>query len=170
MLNHLLTFLSSIFLLMPHLSVSPSSIDKATEKVGWINTTIWALFILSPCDSGSLKWQGFGYDLQFEWFSISHHCHPQIRQWMRSSGTLCPPPHLLSLFNLPHSCPPEISLLFCNFSVPHFYSLSLLILPLTYLYLGPFLDASSHCFLCMRYILGRQSWLSLLSALKLRPK
>lgn len=87
-----------------------------------------------PCKGDSLKWQGLKYDLQLEWSPISHHFHPQIRQWMRGSGKSHPPSHLLSLFNLPHSCPRGISFFF-DFPVPHFNPL--LILTLTYLCLVP---------------------------------
>lgn len=62
-----------------HLSVSPSSIDRESRPNKHDNLSFIYPF---PCDSGSLKWQGFGYDLHLEWLSISHRCHPQIRQWL----------------------------------------------------------------------------------------
>lgn len=83
-----------------------------------------------PCDSGRLKWQGFGYDLQLKWFSISHHCHPQIRQWMRSSGTLHPPPLPISS---PFLTSPQLSTRdFSYFTFQHCFFI--FFLPLTYLY------------------------------------
>lgn len=157
-MNHFLAFKAYNFFNMPHLSVSPSSIDTAIEKVGWIHNNLSFTYPFC-CESGSPKWQGFGYDLQLEWFSIRHECHPQIRQWMKSSGTFSPP-RVLCLFNLPHSFPQEISLIlpFCppfSFGFPPYTALGLSLFGVYFLY--AFLYNTfflSHCFLSA-CILGR---------------
>lgn len=85
---HFLTCLIFIFSLPPS---TQSFGEGRVNKHGNLS-----LIYPFPCDSGSLKWQSLGYDLQLEWFSISHHCHLRSDSGLRSSGTFSPP-YVLSL-------------------------------------------------------------------------
>jgi len=125
-----MTFIPSLFFILPHLSLSLPSTSKPQRKR--VNKHDNLSFIYPfLCDSSSLKWQSFGYDLHLEWFSISHHCHPPDQTVPESSGTFSPP-HVLSLFNLLLRGPQEISLIL-TFLSTIFISFAQVFLSLAYL-------------------------------------
>lgn len=93
--------LSPIFFFpnLPFLPITPSS----PGEVGYTSRPR-GLYLSIHCDSGGLKWRGSGYDLQLEWFSISHPCLHRPDGGSEAPSVAPTSPHVLQNFYFVSCC------------------------------------------------------------------